>query len=144
MIKNNLIKISMSSLFPLKNRCKFCMSMPKYYYSIRPSGVFQDHEIIQFINNWIVSNIKRMCHDFYLTEMPKNFPNNRSFGHVVDYKGFNPRLHRSSKNCNNTIIDHLSCECGKTSWAFNQTGSKNKPEISQRKARITYSTKFHF
>jgi hypothetical protein len=144
--KKKYVKISLSDTFPLKNRCKYCSSIPAWYYHTRISSSFQDHEIAQFINMWLTGSHKRMCQDFYLTEMPKSFTNTNNFAHAVDYKGFNPRFHKNSKYHNydhsGTVVDHLSCSCGKTNWAFNETRAKNKPEIKQRKARITCPNKY--
>lgn len=148
MSKKRYIKVSLSTPFPLKNRCKYCSSTPEYYYYTRNSASFQDHEVSQFINMWIVSNHKRMCQDFYLTEMPKSFNKTGFFAHLVDYKSFNPRFHKNGKddkrsyNPDLTTIDHVSCHCGKTSWAFNATASKGKREVSQRKARVAVPKRF--
>lgn len=146
MNKNGFVKVNLSSTFPFKNRCKYCASQPKHYYYTRTASAFQDHEVIKFINMWISSNHKRMCEDYYLTEMPKHFNTAGSFAHLVDYKGYNPRFHKNHKDHNAHALasttDHLACNCGRTNWAFNETSAKNRPEIKQRKARENSSSSF--
>ena len=135
------IKISVSSLFPLKNRCKFCMSTPLYYYNSSASLAFTDHVNNKFITKLLNNNCKRMCKDYYLTIMPKKFTNISYFNHSI-FKAFNPRYHKSNKKSLFGLIDHLSCECGKTNWLFNESFAENSPEIKQRKARYAFPTKY--
>lgn len=89
-----------------------------------------------------------MCQDYYLTEKPRNYNTSRHFSHAVDYKGYSPKYHKNHKNHNlhamANSIDHLSCECGLTDWAFNETVSKSRPEVSQRKARFVFQTKYTY
>jgi len=147
-MKPEKFKVNLSSTFPLKNRCKYCATTPKYYYLTRTSSTWQDYEVVLFINMWIANNHKRMCQNYYLIEMPKDYTTISSFDHSIDYKGYNPRFHKNHKNhnlyANSNTIDYLSCQCGRTRWAFNETMSKNRPEISQRKARFTFKAKFSF
>lgn len=109
---------------------------------------YKDYKTGLFINWWLTSNIDKMNSDFYLTEMPVNFDKNTYFSHAVDYKGFNPRFHKNSKYHNHdessVIIDCLQCSCGRTNWAFNETRSKNKPEVKQRRAKNTYPKKYRY
>lgn len=143
MNKKEFVKVNLSTPFPLRGKCKYCKGEPKHYYLARTSSAFKDFETIQFINAWIASNHKRMCQDYYLGSMPKDFTKASNFGHSLDYKGYNPRFHKNHKDHNShsmsNTIDHLSCDCGKTSWAFNETVAKNRPEVRQRKARNVYT-----
>lgn len=146
MNKKDFIKVNLSSTFPLKSRCKYCSSDPKHYYLARTISAFQDHEVIIYINMWIASNHKRMCKDYYLAEMPRNYNVISNFGHSVDYKGYSPRYHRNSKyhnlHANLNMIDYVTCRCGKTRWAFNDTVARYKRETIQRKSRVLFKTKY--
>lgn len=136
------IKVNLSNTFSLKSRCKYCGSTPEWYYYTRTSQAFEDNKVFQFISEWIKSNYKRMCQDYYLIEYPRSYNRIGNFAHLVDYKAYNPNFHKNCKYHNKSndtdlyTVDHLSCHCGKTNWAFSTTASKNKLEIKQRKARV--------
>jgi hypothetical protein len=136
------IKISASFSFILKSRCKYCGSHPVEYYRTGNGWLFEDIKDFLSRFRWVQQSDKRMCDDFYLYDDPKDFKTVTLFSYNVDFCHYNPTLHhKRGVPKTRDYNEFLACECGKTSWVFKQRSVKNRPEISNRQARVKYDKK---
>lgn len=140
------IKVSISSAFIMRARCKYCGDVPTTYFWISNSPL--DKDVLEMINEakFDKNYIKRMGGDWYLYNEPKAFLNNGYFSFTLYGKSYSPKLHKSIGNTydiksRDNITEMLGCECGKSFWAFNNKSVKNKPEIVNRKGRYGYNQK---
>jgi len=134
------VKVSLSSTFISRAKCKWCCTPPTFYYFARnPTMWFDPRKITNKLEQVKkrVKNIGWITNPIIIDD-PTYKVSNSSLSHHPNYKGYRPRLHRTRGS--NAIIDsieYLSCDCGKTYWAFSVFGSKKRPEITNRKARIS-------
>lgn len=132
-----LLKLSpnISSTFPLRSKCRHCMSSPNRYYCLKSPTLWFSPESQNKMYHWIKRNINRTCLDLF-TNFSFKIDSVSEFSHPVNYKGFRPKLHKNKwVHPFMEYIDILVCKCGKTSWAFYQRSSKNRPEIYNRKGK---------
>jgi hypothetical protein len=139
------ISISLSSSFMAKARCKKCGGHPTVYYAMFRPGVWSDvvgyRKFSPRSRRWV----RRMCSSWYKEYSPKEFHDVFEFTFRLDYKNYNPLLHRTRGSDvigRDNIIECLSCECGQTSWAFNQESVKRRLEIVNRKGKYAYPQRF--
>jgi hypothetical protein len=147
--KSETIKVSLSETFMVRSRCKHCGELPSVYFYFKNPILFEDVNEVKHVFNFIRKYINRMCEDFYLMENPSNFIHMSFFGFKLNFKGFNPKLHKTRTPWFNykqelEITEFLGCECGKTSWAFSDKTTRRRPEIVLRKSRYKYPKKFDF
>lgn len=141
-LKIEVVKINLSTPIVMKNRCRKCGKHPDVYYYIQQSGgnFTPREELMQF--DWVKRRLKRMSVDWYLSNNPKSYSGISPFSHAVTYKGFNPRLLRSSSAPNGNYIEYLTCECiGAPNWTWMDKGNQT-PEHRHRRARTTYGKSF--
>lgn len=142
--KNEIVRVRLSSPFMVRATCKYCGGSPFIYYYIRNPSTWlsarKNVNQMDFLKNLIYHLM--VIHKF---AEPKDYNciSHLSFG--VGYTQYRPRLHRT-KGSSGTfdIVEFLTCNCMKTTWAFNQKSTKNRPEITNRKARFTYPRRFDF
>ena len=143
--KLEVIRINVSTTFLIRSRCKGCGSSPQFYYIIRNKRPWFDPNKVIKDTVKFKSLYKRICHDHYMILPTRYFNSLQSFSHQVSYKGFNPKLHLSrGKSFINNVTEFLMCECGDTSWAFNQKSVQHTPEVENRKAKYKYPKKFEY
>lgn len=137
------IKINLSTVFPVRTKCKYCGTGPTHYFAhpvvykwFNPTKARDNFKYIQ-------KTLKRMNYDYYLKESPKIFRATVHLTHTVNYKGYNPALHRKrGVPPINDYLEMMVCGCGISQWAYSQKSSVARPEITQRRARYSYPAKF--
>lgn len=139
--------INISSSFLARARCKSCGKGPSFYFSVqKPYMYFLVNQRL-FTSKAIRGWIKNLISNWHLPLSPKYCHNMGGFKLSFDDKHFIPILHRtrgSGVMDKNNIIDMISCDCGETTWAYNEKSIKDRPEITQRKGRYSYPQKFKF
>lgn len=143
--KSETIRINLSTPFIVRSRCKFCGEFPSVYYLVRNSVMWHNPRKIQEQSSLYNSIVERLCANYYLKEDPKSFTSTNYFAYWVPYKNYRPRLHRTRGS--NPVLDTIeffTCDCGRTTWALSEKAVKNRPEISNRKARRKYPNKFEY
>jgi hypothetical protein len=143
--KPEIIRVSLSTPFLVKSRCKHCASLPSHYYYIRNATMWFNPRVVidRFKSN--LKYFKKMTTDHYMIDDPKYFHDMSNFTHAVTYKGYRPRLHRTrGSSATQDVVEFLMCECGKTSWGFSDKAIKNRPEIVNKKSRRRFPQKFEF
>lgn len=139
--KPKTMGISLSSSFMAKARCKFCTKPPSQYFGMFKTHVWLDASAYRKFTprNW--RWIRRMCSSWYKDYEPRDFEDVFDFTFRFDYKNYRVILHRARGalvNPNDNVIDCVTCECGRTVWAFNQSSTKKRPEIVNRKGKYAY------
>lgn len=134
-------KVNASRTFFIRARCKYCLSGPIYYLSDYVLYVFKDASEKIAYTGLFRQHFRRgsyrslnVAHTKYW-KRPFRF---LGYGKFL-YSSFNPTLH--AKRGTPQIhwkYDMLMCKCGETKWLYHQKSTKSRPEIVQRKARITY------
>ena len=147
--KSEIVKINLSETFMVRSRCKLCGDFPSIYYYVKNPLLWSDPHKVKEIFSFIKKYVHRMCSDFYLMENPSNFYYVGYFGFKVSFKGYNPKLHHtrtpwSYYKQETEITEFLTCECGRTAWAFSDKTVKFRPEIIFKRARYKYPNKFVF
>ena len=147
--KKEIVKINLSETFMVRSKCKYCAEQPSIYYYVKNPLLWQDPSRIKEIFAFIKKYVHRMCSDFYLMEDPSSFYHISFFGFKTSFSGYNPKLHKTRTpwafyKQETEITEFLTCECGRTSWAFTDKTAKYRPEIVLRKARYRYPQKFDF
>lgn len=147
--KSETIKVNVSETFMVRSRCKSCGELPSSYYYYKNPILFEDVSDVKELFGFIRKYISRLCDDFYLADSPTNFVHMSFFGFKLNFKGYNPKLHRTrtpfiQHKQELEITEFLTCKCGKTSWAFSDKTVRQRPEIILRKGRYRYPKKFDF
>ena len=131
-------QINLSHSFMAKNRCRSCGSIPTHYYNTKFPGFSNEP---RHKTNWkiVIQN------DFTSQAPPSSYIflyNASSFAHVPNYKGYNPRLHRTDSVSTN-MREYVICDCGNTKWAFSDMYSI-APEKISRRAKSFYPHKLKY
>jgi hypothetical protein len=148
--KPEIIRVSLSTPFLVRSRCKGCGGHPNIYYWIRNPSISLDprkgiSEHLEAVIRYMSRYSTRVISDFYLEEKPSSFTKINLFNYNFGPKSFNPRAHKNrGTNMTFEVVEYLTCECGKSAWAFTDKIIKNKPEIFNRKSRFTFPNKFDF
>lgn len=140
-IKPNKIRINASTTFPVRSKCRFCMSgAVNYFVQNTPPKWFNPRRIIDMSRHFH-KHTKRMCQNFYWIESPKEFTSIIAFSWYPSEKSYNPALHNKRGTIPvNHAVEFLSCGCGRTAWGFEQKDAKIT--TTKRKARYSYPQKF--
>lgn len=143
--KVKIIRVSISSAFMARARCKFCKGTPVYYYGCYKQHMFEQVQRYRLFTprNW--RWIKRMCSSWYKEYEPRTFDDTFEFTFRLDYKNYRPTLHRArGAECGQreNILECVCCECSRTVWVFNQESTKRRKEITNRKGKYAYPQKF--
>lgn len=143
MHKPEITKINLSTTFPARARCKYCTEVPTLHYSIRePFLWFDPNRVIR--SAWIEyirKYLSKFVNDFYIIEEPKNIKTSTIFSYKPDNK-YDPKIHKNKGVMSvDNRVEFLTCECGKSVWAFTDKSVVNRPEIVNRKARSTFTKK---
>lgn len=147
--KSEIVRVNLSETFMVRSRCKLCGKLPSMYYYFKNPILFDDVNEVKYLFGFIRKYISRMCDDFYLIESPSSFIHMSFFGFKLNFKGYNPKLHKTRTpwiryKQDLEITEFLTCECGKTSWAFSDKTVKLRPEIILKRARYKYPKRFDF
>lgn len=141
--KPRIIQVNLSSSFVARTKCVQCGQEPQVYYYANKPYLFIDPKGAQNLFKSMTKWMKRMSSDWFMEAEPKFFKEMSAFNHMVDYKGYNPRLHKSrGVNPQTNTIQYISCWSGCTVWAFSDSANTERQEISQRKSRHKYPQKF--
>lgn len=140
--------VNISNSFVKRVCCKHCGKRPKYYFfSLKPYA-FKDIKDNLSWSKYIRAQISRMCGDWYLKGQPRHYKKTSYFEFPVD-KGYCPIAHRTvgspapSSEMDN-VNEFLTCECGLTTWVFNEKSIKDRSEIRNRRGRYKYPQKFGY
>jgi hypothetical protein len=138
--KQEPVRIRLSTPF-VGRKCKHCGEGPTWYWYTRNPTMWVNprKEMDQFD---VYKRFAKFNLDFYLEEEPKYFTRTSAFTYD-HHHSYRPRLHRTRGT--NPVFDrveYLSCNCGKTSWAFNQRSGNMKPERKHRRARHNFPNEF--
>lgn len=132
---NYAVEIKLSSTFVKRAVCKHCGKGPCRVFFVRNTTFYKNPKYVQEQFEFIRKNVKRMCTDFYLEGDPSFFENTSDFKFPLQFKGYNPKAHRTRGATNkNNVTECASCECGRTTWQFNYKSSQDRKEISMRQA----------
>ena len=138
----NKQKVYCSSIIFDKSRCKYCLSLPYYYFYIRCSNIAFDYKknILSFDVSKRLELKKKTFDKFYSYGNDKvdSINSTRWFSHSVNYKGVTFRLFKNKTNPAIDYVELFSCKCNRTSWTIYQKGAKNRPEITNKR----YKNKF--
>ena len=143
--KPKTIGISLSSSFMARARCKFCTKPPSAYYACFKPNLWADATTYRRFSPRSTRWIRRMTSSWYKEFAPKEFHDIYEFTFRMDYKSYRPLLHRAvgaDVSGRDNVIDCVSCECGRTIWAFNQTSNQKRLEVISRKGKYTYPQRF--
>lgn len=142
--KNDIIRIRLSSPFMVRAACKYCSGGPLIYYYIRNStNWFDPRKAIGQLA--FLRNLARQITTAHIFSEPKDYNVISYFSLGVGYTQYRPKLHRTrGSSFTLDIVEFLTCDCMKTTWAFNQKSIQNRPEISNRKSRFNFPKKIDF
>lgn len=136
-------RVNLSSTFPVRTKCKYCLSGPTYYSS---DSIFFRRLNIQDARQY-QKVVKRMM------KINRNWYSELSFSHFLDksgisilfhkptYMGHHPTLYRKRGVSDRDIEEYFVCTCFKTKWKFHFKATQSCPEIAHRRARYSYPTK---
>jgi hypothetical protein len=131
-------KVNLSYTFMIKNICKYCMGSPSFYYFTRGKKSYESPTQCRTNFNSSYMNIRDI---YYEMIEPKVCRNNDYFKFSLDM-GYCARIHKNlGANKYGGFIDHATCKCGKTHWAFPQSLSLKRPDIVNRSSRALYPFK---
>lgn len=142
--KQHFIHANLSSSFVVRAKCKYCLGGPKHYWSSRNKSYCSSPDAMQTRFLAVKKSSKRFCQDYYLDSNPREFTGLSAFVFTVSFKSYPARLHKNKGVSSFERTEIVECECGKTQWAFNEKSSRNRPEITQRKARYKYPQGFEY
>lgn len=136
--------ISLSSPFPVKNRCKKCGSNGVFYFysPLRELARSPGHAEDIF---WIKIRFNEIKNDDLFLE-PIFFKLRDLSFQASNFNSYNPRLHmtRGTEKKPN-IMEGLMCRCYKTAWLFSKKSSDRQMEIHNRKSnRVFPISKFKY
>ena len=139
MRKKQIITVNASTSFASRARCKICGKPPSIYFFSRNSILWYDPNRSKNVFEFIRKHCKRLSSEEYKYVDFPHVSKISYFTHMVNYKGYKPKLHRSrGVDPVFDIIEYLTCDCGSTLWAFSEINTYSRPEICKRKAK--YST----
>lgn len=150
MFKIEFASINISSTSIIRSFCKKCGSPPVFLMKIRNNLLWKNPGDFITLSDYYKKYNTRMCSDYYTSA---RYFSMTDISHTIDYNAYNPKLHstlRSYMPKNNNIADRnniaeiMMCECGGTSWHYNQKSVKNRPEIANRKGKYSYPSKFEY
>jgi len=133
------IKIKISSSFPVRTLCKYCLTGPTYYFRVSKKKIKRkpDNQI-----NYKHYSTRLEPDDFIITCRSLKI---KDVSYSTNFIAYNPKIHRQRKLLRSINVDDiLYCECSLTNWAFNVSSSKGRKEIEQRKSKITFDKKFTY
>lgn len=142
--KTEHFHIKLSTTFIARAKCKYCNDFSSFSYRIRNPPLHRSVGVAIKKFEYIRDSVKRMCDDYYMEFSPKVFTSAATFSHDVNYKGYNPKLHRTKffkKDLNFT--EYVYCKCGMTSWAFNYKSTEKQLQSKKRSNRV-YPKKFTY
>lgn len=143
MLSKNKVKVNISSTFPARTRCKYCLGLPTKYYYIRNPNCWISPKFNMDLNLWLKHNLKRISKDFYVYSDPNTVKSFNIFNHKLSYKGFRIRLHKNKGI--HPFMDYmeiLRCPCHKTSWAFYQKSAAYRPDIINKKGKYGHKSDY--
>lgn len=124
-------------------KCRHCGGGPDFYYDVRAPIRWYDPRRIHGEYAKYFKRLKRFCYDYYLRNNPSEYFGIAAFTHTPRGTKYNPRIHKNrGVDPVNGSLEFLTCECGRSEWAFNEKAAKTRPEIRERKARYKYPHKF--
>lgn len=131
------VNIKLSTSFIARTKCKHCLDYSNFTYRVRNPPVNKDFTVSIRKFEYISKNVKRMCDDYYMEFSPRSFHSNSWFSHGVNYKGYNPKLHRM-RGVQKTInfTEFVSCKCGLTNWAFNYKSCESQPSFRRKTDKV--------
>jgi hypothetical protein len=147
MYKPEIIRVNISSTFICRSKCLECGEGPSEYFHIRSPSLSKDVSLDIKFSAHFRDFIKRMSNDWYLEGDPKYFRDIKEFSFILEDKQYRPTLHRtrgSDIKLRDNVIEIAICDCGATTWAFNQKSTKKRPEITNRKGKYFYPKKFEY
>lgn len=143
--KREVVKISLSTPFITRTRCKHCGELPVIYYYIYNSTLWGSPVHVQKLFDIISKRVKRMGTSHYLQDSPSDYSGLSNFSQGTGFRKYSPRI-RQTRGINQDfdVTEYLMCPCAKSMYAFTQKSIKTRPEILNRKSKITYPHKFSF
>lgn len=137
-----MVKISLSETFIVRSRCKYCKDFPSIYYHYQSPILWQDPNSSRDLFAFVKKQVSRLCSDIYFEYSPKEFYHIGLFEFKVNFKGYNPRFHKSNSPMEISAL--LTCKCSKTFWAFPDKIENSRPEVVFKRSRYKYPNKFGF
>lgn len=138
-----IIRVSLSSSFMVRTKCKHCLSSPSVFYAVKNSNCYLDPRSPINHFSYVKRFCKRMCNDYYFFDSPLDIVNSSPFKFTPNFKGYKARLHKNKGvSAYTDYTDMVTCDCGMTNWLFYEESAATRPEIIRRKARYKYPRKF--
>jgi hypothetical protein len=141
---HEVIKVRLSTSFLIRSKCIYCKSGPSVYFYIQNPILWFNHRKVLERIEFLKRNVKRFGGSHFLKFDPKYFIYNSHFNQSINFKGYNPKLHRTRGNYAISITEYLQCNCGRMSWAFSEKSIQNRDDILSRKSRFKFPNKFDF
>lgn len=149
--KSQPVTIKISSPFIIRAACKHCGSPPDKYYYIGSKAFYKDisdfKEDDLFNNEYFKINVsinkKMSIRRIINSSLPKYSITNKSLNikyHKVRDSGAPFGDFRDEY----TPVEHLTCKCGLTEWGYSDVATENRPEITNRQAKIKFPKKFFY
>lgn len=142
--KPEVIRVNLSESFMVRAKCKHCGGSPIIYYYLRNPTMWLDPRKAMDRANYIRLLIKQLQAKG-LFEQPKTYTSIAALSYDIDNARYRPRLHHTrGSNPVFDVVEFLTCDCMKTTWAYSNKAVAGRPEITNRKARYKYPGKFEF
>lgn len=142
--KNEIVCVRLSSPFMIRAACRHCGGQPILYYYIRNfTNWYNPRKSLDQLSS--LRDVYRMIMNLHNIGDPKDYNSTSFFSTSTTYTQYRPRLHRTrGSSATFDIVEFLTCDCMKTTWAFSQKSCQNRPEITNRKARFGYPRRFNY
>lgn len=141
--KPEVIRINLSEPFIMRAKCKHCGGSPIIYYYLRNPTMWFDPRKAMDRANYIRLLIKQLQAKG-LFEQPKNYTSVSALSYDTENR-YRPRMHRTrGSNPVFDVVEFVTCDCMKTTWAYSDKAVAGRPEITNRKSRYKYPLKFEF
>ncbi len=139
--KPEIFRVRISSTFMVRTLCKYCQKGPSYHYFMRNPPAHKDVRQALQHKEYLkyMLDVIRKRHDW---EEPKHsMISDFSF----ENSPYRPRGHHTrGVNTLFEVVEVLTCECMRTSWAFTDKAAETRPEINHRMGRHRYVKQFTY
>ncbi len=138
--------VNISNSFVKRVCCKHCGKRPTYYFFSLKPYMFEDVQDNLDFSKYCKDHTKRMCYDWFLKNHPRLYKKASYFSFPAN-QGYCPAFHRTVGSLTEemeNVNEFLTCECGLTTWVFNEKSIRGRQEIKNRRGRYNYPQKFGY
>lgn len=142
----SIVKVALSTPILARTRCPFCNSLPNAYYVLSNGPLeISPRKIINIFARYKNDILTSFNSYNFVRYEPKYFVKMSDFSHKTFYKKFRPQLHSMLKfkyHQFSNVNEYLSCDCGRSHWAFTFKSIVGRPDLAMRKSSKFFSQKF--